>query len=1005
MKFLLKLCAVIALFCWAKWGAQNMGNYSVTKITQDDGLSQGSNYFWFEDRKGFVWLTCNDALNRYDGSSVKVYNLKYFFKNCPALQQGYGFAEDGKHLYIGSTRGLYIYNYQLDEFILVDIYKKFSKNKTAIPIGFADGRIWLFNEAYQLVSFDVTTKKITLEAQIPIEPLKSVHIYYNDGNVFYFRMPFLDKHRNICFIGTKDVVTYGLDSKKINFPLHQFNTDPAVILQSAAYDEKEDALYLGTADHGLFVLKNHYQTMDERQKSLKRIGGVTVNEDKIVFMSNRTLFIFDKELKKGSPFHTNFERAFNFRFDQIGRLWFCDDGQGEIIIDFRGAMLKNTTDATDSLMMSFRQRGVSDFTELPDHSILINSSAVFNPEKFSVKKFAPDRSSYYTNSRGRSYSNPYTREIWMFENSTSDHQYKIIVFDENLKLRTSYTFDNGDMGKHQHMVNFKDSPSVFSFSTGLYLLNTITGKFEKIKSIPDQNPFYINILSDKRMAISYLNSDMTLVKRDDKNGYKVIGRILPKVQSFYIQEDVKNSQYWVGTNQGVYLLDKDFRKVKIFDSNNGLAGTYIYGILLDDFGKLWCSHQRGLSSIDTRTHIISNYDKEDGIQYWDFNNRGFLKTSDGVLYFGGVKGFNYFKPPLKPSSFYRPEIYIDEVLINNRRYVSPKGINFLKELNLKYDENNISIRALIKDLEHGSQRSMMYRIRNIDQVWKKMSRKTPLNLNSLAPGIYEIEFGITDKFTGKVLSQKLIKISIDKVFYQTFLFWIILGSLFSGALILLVSRWEFIKQKNEFKEKMALESQRNKITADLHDDIGSTLSSLQINSMVAGELIDKQKIQDAQKVLRNIEDQSRKLSENMSDIVWSLKPNNDSLMTLSTRIRNIASEILGNTDIDYKINIDESIDNEIVDFSIKKNIILITKEALNNVVKYSKSDQVSIDLKKNESHHILQIKDQGIGFDLSEIKGNGIGNMKKRTLEMNGIFELESQNGTRIKILIPRFRD
>ncbi|MDN5475870.1 MAG: sensor histidine kinase [Chryseobacterium sp.] len=1005
MKLLLKFCVVIAFLCFAKMSSQNMGNYSVTRITQDEGLSQGSNYFWFEDRKGFVWLTCNDALNRYDGSSVKVYNLKYFFKNCPALQQGYGFAEDGSHLYIGSTRGLYSYNYQLDEFILIDVYKTFSKDKTAIPIGFAEGKIWIFNEAYQLVSFDVTTKKVRLEAQIPIPHLKSVHIYDSDGNVFYFRMPFLDKNRNLCFIGTKEVVTYNLDSKQISFPCRQFSLDPSMTLQSAAYDKKNDALYLGTTDHGIVIFKDHYQHIEHHQKSFKRIGGITVNDHKVVFKSGSSLFIFDKQFRKNTVFLTGYERVFNFQFDKIGRLWICDDGQGEVVMDFRGAMLKNTTDSTDPLMQTFKQQGVSDFAELPDKKILINSSSVFDPVHFSVTKFAAERNSYYTNSRGKSYSNPYTGEVWMFENGVRGNQSKITVFDQNLKFKTSYSFDHIVMGRLQHMVNFPDLPSLFSFSTGLYLLNRTTGKFEKIKSIPDQNPFYINVLSDNRIAVSYLNRDMMLIQMEGEKKYKTIEKILPKVQSFYVQEDVKKKQYWVGTNQGVYLLDQDFKPIKIFDSNNNLAGTYIYGILLDDFGKLWCSHQRGLSSIDTETHLISNYDKEDGIQYWDFNNRSFLKTSDGMLYFGGVKGFNYFKPPLKLSSFYKPEIYFDEILINNKRYAAQKGINFLNEVHLKYDENNISIKALIKDLEHGSQRNMMYRIKNIDQGWKKLSKKAPLNLNSLGPGKYEIEFGITDKFTGKVFSQKLITLHVAKVFYQTFVFWIILGSLFSGGLIVVVSRWEFIKQKNEFKGKMALESQRNKITADLHDDIGSTLSSLQINSMVAGQLIEKQRMEEAQKVLRNIEDQSRKLSENMSDIVWSLQPNNDSLMTLSTRIRNIVSEILGNTTVNYTIDIDETIDAEILDFSIKKNIILIAKEALNNMVKYSNAAEVFINLKKNVHHYILEIKDDGIGFDQLNLKGNGIGNMKKRTLEMNGIFELESQNGTTIKILIPKFRD
>lgn len=1002
MKFPIKLVIVLALFCWIELISQQIGNYSVMRITQDEGLSQGSNYFWFEDKRGFVWLTCNDALNRYDGTSVKVYNLKYFFKNCPTLQQGYGFTEDEDHLYIGSTRGLYIYDYQLDQFTLVDIYKGSSDTKTAIPIGFTDHKVWIFNENYQLVSFDVRTKQIKLEAQIPIKPLRSVHIYDIDGNAFYFRMPFLDKNRNICFIGTEKIAVYNLDSKKITVPDYKYTS---AVLQSAAYDEKNDALYLGTTDHGVIRLTNHYQNVDRYQESVKRIGAIAVNNDKIALKSGGTLIFYDREFKDGHVFNTGFERIYNLQFDTIGRLWLCDDGQGEVVFDFRGAILKNTLDSRNPLMQNFRQRGVSDIVELPDHSILVNSVIIFNPKGFSAKKFASERTSYYSNSRSKSYGNLYTRELWMVENNLSGKHSNIIVFDEHLKSKTSYSFDNAVMGKHQHTVSFPDFTSLFSFSTGLYFFNKRISKFEKIKNIPFENSFYINVLSGNRIAVSYLNQDMRLIAIQGKNKYRIIGKILPKVQSFYVQEDLKNKQYWVGTNQGVYLLDQNFKILKIFDSNNNLAGTYIYGLLLDDFGKIWCSHQRGLSSIDTKTHIISNYDEEDGIQFWDYNNRTFLKASDGTLYFGGVKGLNYFKPPLKLNSFYRPEIYFDEILINNDRYASAEGINNLKELHLKYNENNISIKALIKDLEYGSQRKMMYRIKNIDIAWKKLSKKAPLNLNSLAPGKYEIEFGIADKFTGSVFNKKSITLTIAKVFYQTFLFWGIIGGLFFGSLTMLISRWKFIRQQNEFKEKIALESQRNKITADLHDDIGSTLSSLQINSVVAGALIEKHKIQDAQKVLKNIEIQSRKLSENMSDIVWSLKPNKDSLMTLSTRIKNIANEILGSTDIDYKIDVDETLDEEIMDFSIKKNLLLIAKEALNNIVKYSKADEVFINLRKGESHYIMKIKDNGIGFNPTEIKGNGIGNMKKRALEMNGIFELEFQNGTSIKILIPKFRD
>lgn len=1004
MKAFLVLYIFVALFYPKVMKGQGIGNYSVSKITQDQGLSQGSNYFWHEDSKGFIWLTGNDALNRYDGSSVKTYNLNYFFKNCPTLQQGYGFTADENHLYIGSTRGLYIYNYRLDEFTLVDIFKNQFKTKTAIPVGFAKGKIWIFNEAYQLASFDVGSKVIKMEAKIPLEPIKSVHIYDSENNPFYYRLPFLDKSQNICFVGKKSLVTYNLDSGKIDFPLKKFELKSNIIFLSSAYDKQQNTLYLGTFNDGLFVVRNNYNSIDNTQKTFKEISNIAINHEKIVLHSRPYLKIFDKHLNLKKELSKGYERAFGFNFDKIGRLWLCDDGQGQVVLDFRGAMLKNNLDTEDSLLLSFKKFGVSSFNKLTDHRVLINSSVIFDPKNYTAQVFKPAHFENWNVSRGANYSYPYSNELWMVKENYNHGSGEVALFDKNLKLKTKFPFDV-TFGKYQSMAVFPNLNPLFSFSNGLYFLDLNSKKFKKIESLPYKNSFFINILSQNRLAISYLNQDMVLAKIEHGNQYKVVQKILPNVQSFYIQEDEKKQQYWVGTNQGIYLLDKNFRTIKIFDSNNGLAGTYIYGILLDDFGKLWCSHQRGLSSIDTKTHFISNFDKEDGIQHLDFNNRTFMKAEDGTLYFGGVSGFNYFKPPLKFNTFYKPEIYFDEILINNKRYTVPEGLQFLKQIELNHNENNIAIKVLIKDLENGSQRKLLYRIKNQDNSWKKLSKKTPLNLSSLAPGIYNIEFGIEDRFNGAISYQKELTIHIGKAFYQTFLFWAIVGGLIFGGIIFAFSRWKFIQQQNSFKEQLALEAQRNKITADLHDDIGSTLSSLQINSAVAGKLIEKDQIKEAQNVLKNIEHQSQKLSENMSDIVWSLKPNNDALMTLSTRIRNIVSEILGSSDINYQIDIDEIINIEITDFSIKKNLILIIKEALNNAVKYSKADTVSIRLKSKTNEYQLEIKDNGNGFDQKNLNGNGIGNMKRRTAEMNGFFEIISENETFIKISIPKIRD
>ena len=90
------------------------------------------------------------------------------------------------------------------------------------------------------------------------------------------------------------------------------------------------------------------------------------------------------------------------------------------------------------------------------------------------------------------------------------------------------------------------------------------------------------------------------------------------------------------------------------------------------------------------------------MQDWDFNNRAFYKAQDGTLFFGGVSGFNYFKPPLKNNTFYKPQVYIDEILVNNKTVAIDTNANSINALSLKANENNIAIAAIVKDLENGN---------------------------------------------------------------------------------------------------------------------------------------------------------------------------------------------------------------------------------------------------------------------------------------------------------------
>lgn len=987
-------CFLILLFCGNYFFAQlNLNHFNISRVSQDDGLSQGSNYFRFEDSKGFMWITANDALNRFDGSNVKVYNLNYYFKNCPNLQQGYGFAEDTKNLYIGSTRGLYQYDYEKDEFILIEIFKN-SKTKTAIPIGFYDGKIWCFNENFELATYDVTSKKIEKIMQLPIEPMVSLHVYGSNGTSFFNQMPFFDKESNLWVFSGNQIVRYNMKSKKTDFPLGKNDE----IIYSSDYESDKNILYIGTKSSLLI-----FNLKDFSKKTITEIDGEKLNVVSSIAHHKNVLAlkIENKIILSNDSFNQkyieNYRRAYSLTFDKTGRLWFCDDGLGQAILDFERKILGNSESFRDHKFSYFKTMGVGSFAELPNGNVLVDRNMEHNGL---INNLVPvlENKSFIS----RVYFDVQRNGNWIYQEGKNYHQ--IAFLDSKEKLKTVFKIENTENFRFQSMAVFDNFPPMLSFSNGIFWLNEKQKTIEKIKSLPEKNGFYINKISKNRVAISYLNGDMILAQINPDKSVKILKKILPGVQSFYLQEYEKANQFWVGTNEGVFLLDKNFKILTKFDSNNGLAGTYIYGILIDDDGNAWCSHQRGLSSIEKNTFRIINYDLEDGIQHWDFNNRAFLKTRDGTLYFGGVNGFNYFKPPLKIKSHYQPEIYFDEILINNKRIEAINGFNSIEKLTLKNDENNINLKVFIKDLEFGKQRKLFYRIKNKENKWRMILPKSPLIFNSLSQGDYMVEFAIYDKFSNQFSGFKKIEITIEKAFYETILFWILVSGLFFGGIFALYGRWRFLKQKEFYQHQLDMDNQRNKITADLHDDLGATLSSLQINSAIAQKMMSKDPKQ-TRKILEKIESQAKNISENIGDIIWSLKPGKNEFMSLSTRIINSANEILGHTEIPFSIKINQEIDQEITDFTMRKNIVLICKEAFNNIAKYSKATEAELDLNKINEHYILQISDNGIGFIPENIKGNGLQNMRKRTEEMNGNFEIISTNGTLIKIIIPTFRD
>lgn len=200
------------------------------------------------------------------------------------------------------------------------------------------------------------------------------------------------------------------------------------------------------------------------------------------------------------------------------------------------------------------------------------------------------------------------------------------------------------------------------------------------------------------------------------------------------------------------------------------------------------------------------------------------------------------------------------------------------------------------------------------------------------------------------------------------------------------------------QQKLKLQTLRNKIASDLHDDVGSTLSSIAIFSEIA-----RQESKEVIPLLDQIGESSRKMLESMADIVWTINPENDNFEKIVLRMRSFAFELLGPRKIDFEFNADDSVFDMNLSMDARKNLYLIFKEAINNMVKYSGANRASFSISSSNNNLTMLIRDNGSGFDTGRLTmGNGIKNMKSRASEIGAQFLIESEpgKGTTIQLLM-----
>jgi signal transduction histidine kinase len=372
---------------------------------------------------------------------------------------------------------------------------------------------------------------------------------------------------------------------------------------------------------------------------------------------------------------------------------------------------------------------------------------------------------------------------------------------------------------------------------------------------------------------------------------------------------------------------------------------------------------------------------EDGVQSLEFSGGAYFKDSDGVIYFGGINGFNYFNPDSIAINQYAPAVVISEIKVMDVRVKGEPG-----ELVLSYDQNFISIEFSALDFSVPKRNKYSYILEGFQKSWINTggSNRTATYTN-LPSGEYTFMVKGTNSDGIWNENAASIRIIINPPFYQTW--WFVTLVLITVAFLI------YYLGTVRIKSQLEIEKLKLKIASDLHDNIGAGLTEISILSEVA-ERSEGHSSSIVKKDLQKISDTARQLVDSMSDIVWVVNPQRDSLHDLIVKLKDSYNEFFSAIGISFQVKNVEKSDDIKLPMEYKQNLLLMFKEAINNAIKHSGCKKIILEaFYKNDLIEIV-LKDDGNGFDLNNVKfGNGIKNMESRANKIKGKLSWNAENG------------
>jgi signal transduction histidine kinase/ligand-binding sensor domain-containing protein len=492
-----------------------------------------------------------------------------------------------------------------------------------------------------------------------------------------------------------------------------------------------------------------------------------------------------------------------------------------------------------------------------------------------------------------------------------------------------------------------------------------------------------------------------LVLRNDPNDENSIS--FNDGRSIYHQND---TTFWFATyGGGINRWNPATEKITRLGTEQGLPNNSMYGILRDqDADFIWISTNNGLARLNTQTQSFTTYTEEDNIQNKEFNTGAFLTLSDGRIVFGGIGGFNIIDTEKLSVNKKKPAVQLTGIRLFNEPYVSDTSSVFKKQLVLSYNQNFLSFEFAALDYEKPKQNVYAYKMEGVDEQWVEAGNRTFADYPNLEPGSYAFRVKAANSYGAWNEDGIRLSVNITPPWWQTWWFRSLAGvSLFMmmAAGIRHISQRRLREQIRKMEVENKLRNERERISRDLHDHVGAQLANIISGLSLVEKYNEKKNTERSAELMNSLRGDANVTIKQLRETIWAL---NQSSLNIEAFVDHLKTYFKSQSALSDKlqVNYHQNIDEDLTLSSTQAlNVFRIIQEAAQNTLKYAEADNINIYFSKNNGMITVRIKDDGKfrenGQSLNG--GYGFGNMKKRAEELDGSLEVNTENGTEIKLM------